>query len=59
MRSKYSLSGRLTTKKRMHYAKASDWDLYKTMDSLLNSLEKNLKKEHEKFLDLRKTKPGL
>lgn len=59
MRSKYSISARLTTNRGMHYAKASDWDLYRTMDSLLSSMEKNLKKEHEKFLDKRKTKPAL
>jgi CBS domain-containing protein/ribosome-associated translation inhibitor RaiA len=56
MRSKVSLIGRLTTTKKMYYAHATDWDLYKTMDLMLDSLEKNVKREHEKMLDLRKVK---
>jgi CBS domain-containing protein/ribosome-associated translation inhibitor RaiA len=59
MRSKYSLVGRLTTTKKMYYARATDWDLYKTMDSMLDSLEKNVKREHEKMLDQRKLKQNL
>ncbi len=59
MRSKYSLVGRLTTTKSMYYARATDWDLYKTMDSMLDSLEKNIKREHEKSLDQRKQKQSL
>ena len=54
MRSKYSLTGRLTTTKKMYYAHATDWDLYKTMDTMLDSMEKNIKKEHEKTLDQRR-----
>lgn len=56
MRSKVSLIGRLTTTRKMYYAHATDWDLYKTMDIMLDSLEKNVKREHEKMLDLRKVK---
>jgi CBS domain-containing protein len=48
MRSKVSLIGRLTTARKMYYAHATDWDLYKTMDIMLDSLEKNVKREHEK-----------
>lgn len=59
MRSKFSLTGRLTTTKKMYYSRATDWDLYKTMDSMLDSLEKNVKREHEKVLDQRRTKPAL
>jgi len=59
MRSKYSLSGRLTTDRRMYYAHSTDWDLYRTMDVLLDSLEKAVKREHEKQLDQRKMKPAL
>lgn len=59
MRSKYSLACRLTTTKKMYYARANDWDLYKTMDTMLDSLEKNVKREHEKMLDLRKVKQDL
>ena len=58
-RSKYSLHGRLTTDRSMYYANSTDWDLFKTMDSLLDQLEKNVKREHEKFLDLRKRKSEL
>jgi len=59
MRSKFSLTGRLTTTRKMYYAHATDWDLYKTMDSMLDSLEKNVKREHEKVLDLRRVKSPL
>lgn len=59
MRSKYSLAGRLTTTKRMYYAHATDWDLYKTMDTMLDSMEKNVKREHEKTLDQRRVKQAL
>jgi CBS domain-containing protein len=56
MRSKYSIHGRLTTDRSMYYASQTDWNLYKTMDALLNHLEKTVKREHEKTLDLRKKK---
>jgi acetoin utilization protein AcuB len=59
MRSKYSLVCRLTTTRKMYYARATDWDLYKTMDLVLDSLEKNVKREHEKMLDLRKVRQDL
>ncbi len=59
MRSKFSLICRLTTTRKMYYARATDWDLYKTMDTVLDSLEKNVKREHEKMLDLRKVKQDL
>jgi CBS domain-containing protein/ribosome-associated translation inhibitor RaiA len=59
MRSKFSLVSRLTTTKKMYYARATDWDLYKTMDTMLDSMEKNVKREHEKHLDLRKVKQSL
>lgn len=59
MRSKYSLRGRLTTDRSMYFANSTDWDLYKTMDSLLDMLEKNVKREHERHLDQRRVKPVL
>lgn len=59
MRSKYSLRGRLTTDRSMYFANSTDWDLYKTMDSLLDMLEKNIKREHERHLDQRRVKPVL
>ena len=58
MKSKYSLGARLTTEKGMYYAKHTDWDLYKSMDTVLDMIEKNIKREHEKKLDLRKRKPN-
>ena len=56
MRSKYSIHARLTTDKSLHYASHTDWDLFKTMDGLLDQLEKSVKREHEKQLDARKKK---
>lgn len=55
MRSKFSLNGRLTTGHGMYYSRATEWDLYKAMDVLLNSLEKTVKRQHEKQLDQRRT----
>jgi len=59
MRSKYSLSGRLTTDKKMYFARSTDWDLYRTMDMMLDSLEKSVKREHERQLDQRKGRQKL
>jgi CBS domain-containing protein/ribosome-associated translation inhibitor RaiA len=59
LRSKYSLVCRLTTTRKMYYARATDWDLYKTMDTVLDSLEKNVRREHDKMLDQRKVKQNL
>ncbi|MCX6657297.1 MAG: CBS domain-containing protein, partial [Euryarchaeota archaeon] len=42
MRSKYSIHGRLTTDRSMYYSSQTDWSLYKTMDALLNHLEKTV-----------------
>lgn len=56
LRSKYSIHARLTTDKGMYYANETDWDLYRTMDRLLQQLEKNVKREHERQLDMRKKK---
>jgi CBS domain-containing protein/ribosome-associated translation inhibitor RaiA len=60
LKSKYSLGARLTTAKNMYYVKTVDWDLYKATDSLLDMLENNVKRDHEKQLDLaKKRKPNL
>ena len=56
MRSKYSIHARLTTDKSLLYASHTDWDLYKTVDGLLDQLEKSVKRDHEKQLDARKKK---
>jgi CBS domain-containing protein/ribosome-associated translation inhibitor RaiA len=59
MKSKYSVRTRLTTDKKMYYSKSNGWDLYKTFDVVLDSLEKSIHREHQKALDQRKKKPSL
>jgi CBS domain-containing protein/ribosome-associated translation inhibitor RaiA len=58
LRSKFSLHARLTTDRKMYFASATDWDLFKTLDSLLDQLEKTVKREHERTLDKRKKMQG-
>lgn len=58
LRSKFSMHARLTTDRKMYFASATDWDLFKTLDTLLNQVEKNVKREHERDLDKRKKKQG-
>jgi len=55
-RAKYSIQARLTTDHGMYYARASEWSLFRTMDQTLDYLEKNIKKEHEKDIELKKTR---
>ncbi len=59
LKSKSSLGARLTTDRDMYYSKASDWDLYRSLDTALDMMEKNVNKEREKRLDARKKKPNL
>ena len=60
LKSKHGLGARLTTSKSMYYVKSVDWDLYKATDALLDMLEANVKRDHEKQLDLvKKRKPNL
>ena len=59
LKSKSSLGARLTTDRGMYYSKASDWDLYRSLDTALDMMEKNIKKEREKRLDARKRRPNL
>ena len=59
LKAKYSLGARLTTEKGMYYSKGSDWHLYRSLDSVLDLLEKNIRKDHEKQLAARKKKHGL
>ena len=56
LRSKYSLHARLTTEKSLYYASGTDWSLYKTLDAVLEQLEKSVKKESEKQRDQRRSK---
>jgi len=59
LRSKFSIHARLTTDRSMYYASQTDWDIYRTMDALLDQLEKTVKREHEKTLDLRRKNTSL
>lgn len=54
LRSKYSVHSRLTCDNGMFYSKTTDWDLFRAMNVSLESLEKEIKKEHEKDLTKRK-----
>lgn len=54
LRSKYSVHSRLTCDHGMFYSKTNDWDLFRAMNTSLEVLEKEIKKEHEKDLSLRK-----
>jgi len=54
LRSKYDVHSRLTVEGGMFYSKTNDWDLFRAMNSSLEVLEKEIKKEHEKDLTLRK-----
>jgi hypothetical protein len=38
----------------MYYAKSVDWDVYRAMNSVLEMIEKSVKKEHGKSIDLKK-----
>jgi predicted transcriptional regulator len=59
LRSKFSIHARLTTDRSMYYASQTDWDIYRTMDALLDQLEKTVKREHEKTLDLKRKNTSL
>ena len=58
-RAKYSIQARLTTDHGMYYAKASEWSLFKTMDMTLDYIEKSIKKEHEKDIELKKSRRSI
>lgn len=58
-RAKYSIQARLTTDHGMYYAKASEWALFKTMDMVLDYIEKEIRKEHEKDIEFKKTRRRL
>jgi CBS domain-containing protein/ribosome-associated translation inhibitor RaiA len=55
-RFKHSIRARLTTEHYMYYAKGFDWDLFVTLDEVLDQLERDVKKEKEMRLDARKRK---
>lgn len=45
LRSKYSVSARLTTDDGMFFSKTADWDLFKAMHTVQESLEKEVRKQ--------------
>ena len=51
---KYSVRARLTTDKKLFYAKSYDWNLYSAFHDVLEILERNVKKEREKLLEFRR-----
>lgn len=58
--SKYSVRARLSTEKNMYYVRNSDWNVYKAMSDLLESLEGKIRKQREKALSERKKRsPGV
>jgi CBS domain-containing protein len=59
LKNKYSLGARLTTDKGMYYSKGSDWHLFRSLDTVLDMMEKNIRKDHEKQLAARKRKTNL
>ncbi|UCE45211.1 MAG: CBS domain-containing protein [Methanobacteriota archaeon] len=59
LKNKYSLGARLTTEKGTYYSKGSDWHLYRSLDAVLDLLEKSIRKDHEKQLAARRRKQNL
>lgn len=54
LRSKYSVHARMTCDAGMYYANTIDWDLFRAMGMGMENLEKEVKKDHEKDLTMRK-----
>jgi CBS domain-containing protein len=57
LRSKYSLHGRLSTKRKLFFVRSFDWSLLKALSELLDLLEKDVMKEHDVRLTSKKHKP--
>ncbi len=51
---KYSVRARLTTDKKLFFAKSYDWNIYRAFKEVLEILERNVKKEREKLLEFRR-----
>ncbi len=51
LRSKYSLHGRLATRRKLYYGRSFDWSIFTALDELLDGFEKSVKKDHEIMLD--------
>jgi len=58
--SKYSVRARLSTERNMYYVRNSDWNMFRAMSDLLESLEGKVRKQREKALAVRKKRsPGV
>jgi len=57
LRSKYSLHGRLSTKRKLYFVRSTDWSLLKALSELLEMLEKDVRKEHDVRLTQKKHNP--
>ncbi|MGQ9587434.1 MAG: CBS domain-containing protein [Thermoplasmata archaeon] len=55
-RSKHSLGARLITNKGMYYARNADWDIYRALDSALETLEKAIRKRRERTRTMERKK---
>ncbi len=51
---KYSVRARLTTDRKLFFAKDYDWNIYRAFKNVLETLERNVKKERDKLLEYRR-----
>ena len=51
---KYSVRARLTTDRKLFFAKTYDWNMFRAFKGVLEILERNVKKEREKLLEFRR-----
>ena len=51
---KYSVRARLTTDKKLFFARSYDWNMYRAFKDVLEILERNVKKERERLMEFRR-----
>ena len=51
---KYSVRARFTTNRKLFFARSYDWNIYRTFKNVLETLERNVKKEREKLKEFRR-----
>ncbi len=51
---KYSVRARLTTDRKLFFARSYDWNIYSAFKDVLETLERNVKKERDKLLEFRR-----
>jgi len=51
---KYSVRARLTTDRKLFFARSYDWNVYSAFKDVLEILERNVKKERDKLLEFRR-----